>query len=102
MSFSKPMSVPEGKGIEAIDMLALITDMEVAAGFFGETTSDSACMMNERNQDRSGLLEAAKKLVEALEDPRKTALEIAKWVGTAGNPVGKTWLTVGSQQHMPF
>lgn len=99
MSFLKLMSVPEG---EAIETSALITDMEAAAVFFGEIASDSACNIDERNQDRSRLLEAAKKLVQVLEDPRKIALEIAKGVGSTGDSVGKTWLTSNSQQRMRF
>ncbi|KAL8828638.1 MAG: hypothetical protein Q9191_002473 [Dirinaria sp. TL-2023a] len=94
MSFLKLMNVSEGKNFDNLDMSALISDIEAAAVIFGEIASDSALKIDERNQDRSRLLGAAKNLVEALEDPRKTALKIAKGVGSAGNLVGKTWLTL--------
>ena len=86
MSFLKLMNGPEENAIDTANVSALITDMEAAAVVFGEGASDSIHMQgngDERHQDRSRLLEAAKKLVEALEDPRQTALEIAKWVGSA-------------------
>lgn len=91
MSFLKLMSGPEGKAIDTANMLALITAVEAAAVAFGEIAFESVDGLakdTENHQDRWRLLEAAKKLVEALEDPRKTALEIAK--GPAAHAMFRT------------